>query len=227
MQNFHRISERPFNSEQKYMAVSGKSTLDINDREQCYMKGSIESVLNRCKFYYVSDESTPALDASSRAMINAKAVEASSKGLRVIALAYGLGSVDILDDSLNPDQPASKPPANLIFVGFQCMLDPPRNGVADAISLLQSSGVHVVMITGDSEHTALSIARQLNLHIQGSSASCLTGQAIDAMTEKQLSERIGTVSVFARTTPRHKMAIVEAFRARGDVVAMTGDGGKR
>jgi len=110
------------------------------------------------------------------------------------------------------------------------MLDPPRKGVAEAISILQSGGVQVVMITGDAEQTALSIAQKLGLRVErvgssffGSSA-CLTGKAIDQMTKVQLRERVGAVSVFARTTPRHKMAIVEAFQARGAVVAMTGDG---
>jgi len=110
------------------------------------------------------------------------------------------------------------------------MLDPPRKGVADAISLLQSGGIQIVMITGDAEQTALSIARDLGLRLgrssgaDGSNTACLTGQAIDRMTKAQLRERVGNVSVFARTTPKHKMAIVEAFQSRGAVVAMTGDG---
>jgi Ca2+-transporting ATPase len=88
------------------------------------------------------------------------------------------------------------------------------------------------MITGDAEQTALSIAQKLGLRVgpRGSlgaeqSRHCLTGKAIDLMTKAQLKERVGAVSVFARTTPRHKMAIVEAFQSRGAVVAMTGDGG--
>jgi Ca2+-transporting ATPase len=105
------------------------------------------------------------------------------------------------------------------------MLDPPRRGVADSIALLQAGGVQVVMITGDAEATALSIAQKLGLKV-GRGAGVLTGKAIDQMTKAQLKERVGNVSVFARTTPRHKMAIVEAFQARGAVVAMTGDGGK-
>jgi Ca2+-transporting ATPase len=124
---------------------------------------------------------------------------------------------------------ASSTSSNLVFVGFQAMLDPPRRGVADSIGLLQAGGVQVVMITGDAEATALSIAQQLGLRVGRagggvSSSHCLTGQAIDQMTKGQLKERVGNVSVFARTTPKHKMAIVEAFQARGRVVAMTGDG---
>ncbi|KAH8110450.1 Ca-transporting ATPase [Phellopilus nigrolimitatus] len=211
---FNCISERPFNSEQKYMAVSGTHTADTDTRERCYMKGSLESVLDRCKFYYVNDESSPALDNSLRAMIIAKATEAANRSLRIIALAYGFGSTDILDQTA----------PGLVFAGLQCMRDPPRAGVADAVAALQAGGVHVVMITGDAEHTALAIARQLGLRVSAGGAGVVTGAAIDRMGPAQLRERIGAVSVFARTTPRHKMAIVEAFRARGDVVAMTGDG---
>ncbi|KAF8234424.1 calcium-transporting ATPase [Tricholoma matsutake] len=221
--HFERLSERPFNSEQKYMAVSGihhdsgsssftVATSNGIAQEMYYIKGSIEAVLDRCKFYYVNDESTPGLDSSTRNVILSKAHSAASRGLRVIALAYGYGAVDF-----------SRGHVNLVFVGFQAMLDPPRRGVADSIGLLQAGGVQVVMITGDAEATALSIAQKLGLKV-GRGAGVLTGKAIDQMTKGQLKERVGNVSVFARTTPRHKMAIVEAFQARGAVVAMTGDG---
>ncbi|KAJ6631379.1 hypothetical protein B0H10DRAFT_2159734 [Mycena sp. CBHHK59/15] len=201
-----RLSERPFNSEQKYMSVSGihtdSPTLVVNgngSREMYYIKGSIDTVLERCKFYYVNDESTPGW-MPTRA--------ASSRD--------GMGAK-----------------LNLVFAGFQAMLDPPRKGVADSIGLLQAGGVQVVMITGDAEETALSIARALGLkvgsqHSHGGSlgaAYCLTGKAIDQMSKAQLKERVATVTVFARTTPRHKMAIVEPS-SRGGVVAMTGDGGR-
>jgi Ca2+-transporting ATPase len=249
-QNFTRLSERPFNSEQKYMAVSGAhglantAHLNIPPREMYYIKGSIDAILDRCRFYYVSDESTPGLDVNTRSVILSKAQATASRGLRVIAMAYGHGSVEPATKSSASSPIRSSPPTrssspdrghekdNLVFVGFQAMLDPPRKGVADAIGLLQSGGVQVVMITGDAEQTALSIAQKLGLRVgprrsSGAEQSryCLTGKAIDLMTKDQLKERVGSVSVFARTTPRHKMAIVEAFQSRGAVVAMTGDGG--
>lgn len=217
--------------------------MNIAPREMYYIKGSIEAILERCKFYYVSDDSTPGLDGNTRSVILNKAQAAASRGLRVIAMAYGYGSVEPANRSSPPpghrrdrSAPSTRPSSptdnknNLVFVGFQAMLDPPRKGVADAISLLQSGGVQVVMITGDAEQTALSIAQKLGLRVgRGGSAAgssaCLTGKAIDQMTKAQLRERVGAVSVFARTTPRHKMAIVEAFQSRGAVVAMTGDGG--
>ncbi|THV06634.1 Ca-transporting ATPase [Dendrothele bispora CBS 962.96] len=284
--SFKRLSERPFNSEQKYMAVSGvhleagptalngansgTSTPVINAREMLYMKGSLEAVLEKCKFYYVSDESTPGLDMATRESIVGKAQAMQSRGLRVIAMAYGYGSIDILSSPSSRTASREGSPAplsmsdgkNLIFVGFQAMYDPPRKGVADSISLLQSGGVKVVMITGDAEPTALSIARKLGMNVggpirndslggigrhgrtgtgsigsrgelsmslsafpaPGSNPAVLTGKAIDQMTDAQLQERVGSVSVFARTTPRHKIAIVKAFQRRGEVVAMTGDG---
>ncbi|KAF8736928.1 hypothetical protein AX14_013742 [Amanita brunnescens Koide BX004] len=240
---FRRLSEKPFSSEHKYMAVSGvhedRSSVTINGtpREMYYIKGSIDTILDRCKFYYVNEESTPSLDGNTRNAIRTKANSAASKGLRVIALGYGYGSVDSPPTTSSSRQ-ASRAPSpeghektNLVFVGFQAMLDPPRKGVADSIGLLQAGGVHVVMITGDAEQTALAIAQKLGLRVGRSggggevtSQYCLTGSAIDQMTKGQLKERVGSVSVFARTTPRHKMAIVEAFQARGAIVAMTGDG---
>ena len=216
------------------MAVSGIHRDPGNTLpEMYYIKGSIEAVIERCKFYYVNEESTPGLDPNTRSVILSKAHSAASRGLRVIAMAYGYGSVDTpISSSRSSSQSRSSSPApgekrrhvNLVFVGFLAMLDPPRRGVADSIGLLQKGGVHVVMITGDAEATALSIAMKLGLRV-GRGAGVLTGRAIDQMTKEQLKERVGNVSVFARTTPRHKMAIVEAFQARGAVVAMTGDGG--
>ncbi|KAK0241115.1 Ca-transporting ATPase [Armillaria nabsnona] len=234
---FQRLSEKPFNSEHKYMAVSGiHQDASSPGRELCYLKGSIDVVLDRCKFYYVNDESTPALDQKARNVILSKAKATASRGLRVVAMAYGYGSVDLTTTaavngntmlpSAPPTRTSSPAPgsSNMVFVGFQAMLDPPRKGVSDSIALLQAGGVQVVMITGDAEETALSIARKLGLKVSSDGSGCLTGAAIDRMSKEMLMERVGHVSVFARTTPRHKMAIVRAFQARGKIVAMTGDG---
>lgn len=248
-QSFTRLSEKPFNSEQKYMAVSGIHSYSTtiysgSPSEIYYIKGSIDAILDRCKYYFITDGSTPALDASTRSIILNNAQATASRGLRVIAMAYGYGSIDSpRQDSAQPQHratqsmPISRTPVpdedktNLVFVGFQAMFDPPRKGVADAIGLLQNGGVQVVMITGDAEQTALAIAQKLGLRVGPAHAHddqlrkyCLTGNDLDQMSKSQLIERVGSVSVFARTTPRHKMAIVEAFQARGAVVAMTGDG---
>jgi len=159
------------------------------------------------------DGSTAPLDPGTLKIVQSKAIELASAGLRVVAMASGP----------NPDA--------LTFAGFQGMMDPPRPGVESAIARLSAGGIQVVMITGDSEQTAVAIAKQLGIRTsgggaQGSRAGVLTGKEIDLLSQRQLTDRIGGVTVFARTTPRHKMAIIEAFQSRGAVVAMTGDGGE-
>ncbi|SCV67919.1 BQ2448_40 [Microbotryum intermedium] len=199
---FQRRQEVPFSSEAKSQSVAGVFTSNPTDRETTYLSGAIEAVLPRCRFYLRSDHSSPALEGGLIKVIQTKASEMASQGLRVVAFAYG------------PD------PDSLIFVGLQAMMDPPRKGVAQAINQLQSGGIQVIMITGDSAETATSIARQLGLR----SGGCMTGKELDILSQRQLTERISGVTVFARTTPKHKMAIIEAYQSRGAVVAMTGDG---
>ncbi|KAL1411662.1 High affinity Ca2+/Mn2+ P-type ATPase-like protein [Vanrija albida] len=210
--NFVRKNEVPFSSETKTMFVTG--SLD-GGADMVYMKGAIESVLARCKFYYINDSSTPTLDAAMRKTITDRALEAANKSLRVIGMAYGFAKGGDED--------------NLIFTGFQAMLDPPRRGIAPAIKALHSAGIQVVMITGDSEPTALAIARDIGMKVtpstaDGTNTSCMLGSQIDQLSERELIERVPGVTVYARTTPRHKMAIVKAWQMRGGVVAMTGDG---
>lgn len=232
------------------MAVSGTHTTvgstnlgsaqsNIPGREMYYVKGSIDVILPRCKFYHVAEDSTPALDPNTRSVITSKAQAAATRGLRVLAMAYSHGSLEIAGSVTSPLSGTSSPSpsalhshvdkekaALLVFAGFVAMLDPPRKGVVDAISELQRGGVHVVMITGDAEETALSIAKDLGMRGSTNRNACLTGAELDRLSAAQLRERVGNVTVFARTNPKHKVAIVEAFQARGAVVAMTGDGGE-
>ena len=228
---FTKVSEEPFNSEKKWQSVTGTlvdepistghslsrsvtpsmggPAFAPSSRETTYTSGALETVLARCGLLLRSDGSTAPLDPSFTSIITSKAAELSAAGLRVVALACG------------PD------PASLIFCGLQGIMDPPRPGVADAIAALNAASVQVVMITGDAEETAVAIARELGIRVnRGGQRSVLSGRDIDALSQRQLQERIGGVSVFARTTPRHKMAIIEAFQSRGAVVAMTGDGGE-
>jgi len=213
-QNFVRKAEVPFSSEAKTMSVSGSLN---GGSEMVYLKGAVEAVLARCRYYYVTDSSTPSLDAAVQKTIIDRANECASKGLRVIAMAYGFAK-----DGTEP--------SNLIFTGFQAMMDPPRRGVAHAISALHGAGVQIVMITGDSDTTAVAIARELGLKISSTgdryagSSSVMLGSQIDNLSERELIERVPSITVFARTTPRHKMRIVKAWQMRGAVVAMTGDG---
>ncbi|GAA5909288.1 hypothetical protein JCM6882_003789 [Rhodosporidiobolus microsporus] len=214
-QFFTRKSEVAFSSESKSQSVTGVFTHSPSSPETTYLSGALEPVLVRCRSYLRHDGSTAPLDPGVAKLVHSKAIELASMGLRVVAMAFGPAS-------------AVEGDANLTFAGFQGMMDPPRAGVADAISQLSAGGIHVVMITGDSEQTAVAIARQLGIRTTsggpGGRAGVLTGKEIDLLSQRQLTDRIGGVTVFARTTPRHKMAIIEAYQARGAVVAMTGDG---
>lgn len=213
-QSFTRTNEIPFSSEAKTMSVTG--TLH-GGSEMIYMKGAVEAVIARCKYYYVTDSSTPSLDSAVQKTILDRANDSASKGLRVIAMAYGFAKEGVDSNSL-------------IFAGFQAMMDPPRRGVAHAVAALHGAGVQIVMITGDSDTTALAIGRELGLKVSAAgdqypgSASVMLGSQVDNLSERELIERVPSITIFARTTPRHKMRIVKAWQMRGAVVAMTGDG---
>ncbi|CAG8599763.1 1775_t:CDS:10 [Ambispora gerdemannii] len=205
-QFYERVSEIPFNSEQKWMSVSCKRINDSSQEEIIYLKGSIELVLERCSNYLHSEKNLPLLDIRAREIVMHHASLMSSHGLRVLGMAYGAD------------------PNKLTFVGFVAMYDPPRKGVEKSIKELISGGVKVIMITGDSDGTAISIARRLGILINTSRFSCLTGNDIEKMNERQLEDIISNITVFARTTPKHKMAIIKAYQSKGAIVAMTGDG---
>lgn len=212
LQYFKRSSEVAFNSEHKYMSVTGVLSTAVPAQETTYLKGALEVVLEKCSSYSGPEGKLPPMDDSTRKRISNAAHELSDRGLRVLATAYG--------------SPGAADSNTLTFCGLQAMQDPPRPGVKDAIASLAKGGAQVVMITGDAESTAVSIARELGIIKVAGSTGVMTGRQLDTLSQRQLQERITSVSVFARTTPRHKMAIISAFQANGAVVAMTGDGGK-
>ena len=140
----------------------------------------------------------------------------AQKALRVIAVAYkDLDTLPSKIDSQNIEN-------NLTFVGLIGMIDPPREGVKEAVQVCKNSGIKTVMITGDHLETAKAIAKDLGILEQKDMA--ITGQELDKITQKQLEKNISNYSVFARVTPEHKVRIVKAWQKNGAVVAMTGDG---
>ncbi|CAO3646161.1 unnamed protein product [Cunninghamella blakesleeana] len=197
-----RLNEIPFNSDQKYMSATCK---DLNGESLDYVKGAAEVILDKCTTYYEAEGQQLHFSAQLKEEVLQHVSAMSSHGLRVLATAYGLTN------------------EGLCFTGFLAVHDPPRATVAPAIKDLVRGGVKVSMITGDSEATATSIARRLGIPLN-MKGGCLTGKEIELMSERQLQDIIHSVSVFARTTPKHKLAIVRAYQATGSVVAMTGDG---
>jgi len=164
-----------------------------------------EAILDSCAHTLAADGTTVALSDAARDDAREAAAALGRSGLRVLALATGAQ------------------PEALTYLGTVGIRDPPRPQVQGAIATLRSSGVRVVMVTGDAQETALSIASDLGFYEPSYHAS-VSGTELDAMSRADLDACVGSVAVFYRTSPRHKLLIVQAMQRAGDVTAMTGDG---
>lgn len=213
----HRIlKELPFDSDRKRMTVV---TLDARGREIAHTKGSADVLIPRCTHQLTRDGLDP-LDDAMRVALLAEAERMSAASLRVLAvarreltsapsLASDHGAADAIEEELT-------------FLGLIGMIDPPRVGVREAVRACKEASVHAVMITGDHKLTAVAIARELGLW--DDDALALTGSEINELSDEALAQRVDDVRVFARVTAEQKLRIVRAFKSRGHVVAMTGDG---
>jgi Ca2+-transporting ATPase len=247
----HRVGETPFSSERKWMGVSvGDYNTDgaTVSREIAYIKGAVDRVLSRCDSYLTTDGREVVLDSARRKEALDAADRLAQEGLRVLGFASGVVSKANKSRSfqpsrnstpvgLKPSEPATSHGEDvykgLCFAGLVGMSDPPRSGVKKSVRRLMRGGVKVIMITGDAETTALAIGRKLGMaiatpreHTASSNAvrPVLTGDDIDRMSDLELEAAIANTSIFARTSPDHKMKIIRALQSRGDIVAMTGDG---
>lgn len=201
-------SEIPFDYRLKYHATvhgSGKDSV-------LTVIGAPEAVIGLCTTIHRNGKDHPLVD-EEREALEATVVELSQRGLRVLAVGTRRGSdADLSQGSM----------AQLSFVGFFGMKDALRSEVKDAMKRATGAGIRVVMITGDHRITARAIAEEAGIYHEGDGV--LTGEDIDAMSDGALADRLGDVSVFARVTPEHKLRIINAYRARGEIIAMTGDG---
>ncbi|KAJ5896078.1 Calcium-transporting ATPase 1 [Penicillium subrubescens] len=232
-----RVSETPFSSERKWMGVI-IGTHHPGDSDVAYIKGAMEQVLARSDTYLTKDGREVILDEPRRKVIREAAERMASEGLRVLAFASGAvrnpsrGMRGFGSRSGTPTSKCSSPADDddryngLTFAGLVGMNDPPRKDVHKSIRRLMAGGVRVIMITGDAETTAVAIAKKLGMPVSESAnaRSVIRGDEIDHMSTGELAQAIATTSIFARTSPDHKMKIVRALQSRGDVVAMTGDG---
>jgi Ca2+-transporting ATPase len=249
----HRIGTRhyetPFSSERKWMGVVINGSEAAPGSDVAYIKGALEQVLKKCDTYITTDGREIVLDEARRKEAITAAESMAVEGLRVLGFASGpISANSKASSSIRSRSGQSTPAASngamtspnkilfspkdedvyegLIFAGLVGMNDPPRKGVDRSIRRLMAGGVKVMMITGDAETTAVAIGKQLGMPIMTSSLghSVLRGEQIDQMSDQDLERSIATTTVFARTSPEHKLRIVRALQARGDVVAMTGDG---
>ncbi|XP_029445206.1 calcium-transporting ATPase type 2C member 1 isoform X2 [Rhinatrema bivittatum] len=201
--DYIRRAEYPFSSEQKWMAIKCVHRTQQDKPEICFMKGAYEQVIRYCTTYNSKGQTLP-LTPQQRELYHQEKTYMGSAGLRVLALASG------------PEL------GQLTFVGLVGMIDPPRTGVKEAVSILIASGVAIKMVTGDSQETAVAIASRLGFYCKGSQS--VSGEEVDTLDIQQLSQIAPKVAVFYRASPRHKLKIVKSLQNIGAVVAMTGDG---
>lgn len=203
-----RVNEVPFDSNRKMMTTIHR----MGNKYRVITKGAPDVLLQRCT-KEISDMGVKNLEISRIQNDNRQMAQ---KALRVIAVAYkDLDSLPSKIDSSNVEN-------NLTFIGLIGMIDPPREGVKEAVKTCKNAGIKTVMITGDHLETAKAIAKDLG--ILNLKDKAITGQELDKMTQNQLEKNIKEYSVFARVTPEHKVRIVKAWQRNGAVVAMTGDG---
>ncbi|WP_291067174.1 cation-transporting P-type ATPase [Hydrogenophaga sp.] len=202
-----------FESQHQYMA-----TLHGGARPLAYLKGAVESVLARCSSALGPDGETAPLDAAA---VHAQVETMARAGLRVLAFAR----LDTPPASSQFDHPDVA--QRLSFLGLQGMIDPPREEAVRAVAACHSAGIRVKMITGDHAVTAAAIAAQIGLDgrvAAGALPEVLSGRELEALDDAALREAAQRSTVFARVTPEQKLRLVQALQARGEVVAMTGDG---
>jgi Ca2+-transporting ATPase len=212
---YPRIDELPFASEKQYMVtLHYMATLHSEEgHSTAFIKGSPEKILAYSRHILKNNHAVP-ITESDRKEIAEAASKMGTDALRVIAVAYR-------DFPEEPDRLTDENVQNnLTFIGLAGMSDPPRQEAKEAIALCQQAGIKVKMITGDNKITAESIARQINLP----PGKAITGAELQKMGDEELAAEIENISVFARIEPLHKLRIVNALKANGEIVAMTGDG---
>ena len=205
-----RINEISFDSKRKMMTTIHK----IGSKYRIITKGAPDVLIKRCNQYYQNGRIEPIF--SKRNALQEQNQMMAEDALRVIAIAYK--DVEKLPREINSETIENE----LTFVGLIGMIDPPREGVKEAVKTCRKAGIKTVMITGDHLQTAKAIAKELGILRKGDLA--INGETLEKMSQQELERDIMRYSVFARVSPEHKVRIVKAFQSTGAVVAMTGDG---
>ena len=207
-----RVGEAPFDSGRKMMSVVVE---EADGTFEQYTKGGPDVVLSRCTHVYENGEVVPMTDARREEILAANKAMAD-QALRVLALS----------SRTYTEKPSDCSPAalehDLVFCGLSGMIDPVRPEVTAAIAEAKEAGIRAVMITGDHIDTAVAIAKDLGIITDASQA--ITGAQLDKISDEDFKERVTEFSVYARVQPEHKARIVDAWKSRGNIVAMTGDG---
>ncbi len=214
-ERFRRVGEVPFSSERKLMSTAHSDAEDAR-RMIVFSKGAPDVLLSRCTEERVGGGTRP-LRPARREEIARQVDELGSAALRTLGVAYRTLGRDALTGEVNEDVEQA-----LVWLGVVGMIDPPRPEAQASVAEARRAGVRPIMITGDHPVTAAAIAAELGISEKG--AAAVTGSQLQRMDDAQLREAVRTTSVFARVAPEHKLRIVRALHANGEIVAMTGDG---
>lgn len=202
-----RVDEIPFDSDRKLMTTFSK----MKEGYQVNIKGAPDILVPRCK-YILENGSVRSINDDDLKKIKSANEKMAENALRILAAGYKIESSIDKENAEN----------NVIFAGLIGMIDPPRAEAKDAVELCKKAGIKPVMITGDHKTTAVAIAKDLG--ILGDSGRAVSGEELEKMSQEELENNISDISVYARVSPEHKVRIVKAWKAKGKIVAMTGDG---
>jgi P-type Ca2+ transporter type 2C len=210
-QQYPRIKEFPFSSDRKRMTTIHRTE---DGKIRAVVKGAPEVVLERCSYFLNGDQIAP-LDDTERERILKANEEMANDALRVLGISYRELSET---DGYNEDRVEQ----DLVFLGLVGMMDPPREEAIDAVKVCREVQIKPIMITGDHKLTAVAIAREVGIYREGDLV--LTGEELNKVGDKEFEGIVAKVTVYARVSPLDKLKIVTAWKNRGEVVAMTGDG---
>lgn len=206
---YKRIDELPFDSKRKMM-----TTINVMEGNNAFVftKGAVESILEVCDRVLVNGKVRDITDKDKQEILNNN-LDMAKSALRVLACAY---------KEANPSESAENSEHDLIFVGLVGMIDPPRKEAKRAVEKCFNAGMVPVMITGDNIDTAMAIANELG--ILSNDYEAITGLELDKLSDEELDKRVEKIRVYARVSPENKIRIVKAWKKKGKIVAMTGDG---
>nr|MCK4930000.1 calcium-translocating P-type ATPase, SERCA-type [Nanoarchaeota archaeon] len=207
---FPQKDEIPFDSERKCMTTIN----EVKGENFAYVKGAPDLLLKKCGYIYVNGKVNKLIDTDKKKILDMNQ-NMSNRALRVLGFAYRL-----LEAKYKPN--AEEVEKDLVFVGLQAMIDPPREEVKGSIEKCKAAGIKTIMITGDYKLTAIAIAKQLGLFKEDSKA--LSGDELDKLSDEELSSIVEDVVIYARVSPEHKVRILNALKKKEHIVAMTGDG---
>ena len=208
---FPRVAEIPFDSDRNLMTTVHEE----NGKYVVYTKGGVDELLANCNSYILEGDIKTDLE-EYKEIIRRYNMEMAQNALRVLAMAY-----KVLDHKPTAEE-IKELESNLTYIGMVGMIDPPRLEVKDAVQECKEAGIKTVMITGDHKITAIAIAKSLGILENDDEA--ITGTELEEMSDEELIRNVRKYSVYARVSPEHKVRIVKAWQANGEIVAMTGDG---